>query len=742
MIGVTGSTGAIGGMNTTEPRHSTTLRMMTSASHPRLSDTLARFEDSFGSGLVWVVSMPARLCAAADHTDYWQCFTPELVTFASAEHRMWAVIKPRNDSMVRMQSTHPSFVKREFDISEDVPERFEGMNWLDWLERRGASEPDWANYVLGSIRHTQFNSPEALLGGFDMLVDSTIPSSSGASSSSALAMCGMMAFRLCNRLSTGALEMANDTADAEWYVGTRGGMMDHATMAFAQAGHALRLTFRPFSATSIPLSLVGTRFVTIFTHPSDKGGDTLRAFNELAFVARELLPRLLAEEGWPLTGEPMDNWKDIAKRLPVELTVNEVRGRWSDDFDGMRARYPILLENDDLSMRIADRFHFGMREFQRSRELQALVETDTLTCERLGGIFDSAWEDAGELYGIRTPEMDRIASIARGLEGVLGLKVMGAGFGGNLLAIIREESVDDLTSVLGGDDGGVLVCSPGNGMDMLDVESLVPMASGQKTALAGVLLCGGEGSRMRAEGVTTHKPLLDVDGTPSTRFVLESLFSSELDFDQFLVVVPPARVSEYETALSGLPVDIITQDEPLGTGNAVLATLDRLLTTVEHVWVTFGSQPLIRAVTVRSSLNHHLSNGLDFTLPTTWRADPYAPLLRDDDGRVTDSVETHLDDTEAPVFGETNVGGYWASRRALESVLRGLHADLHDEQVGNYRTTSGELGYPNEMVRGCLAAGLGVDGVPCADPEEVVGIKTPAHLEDINKQLESRRRWN
>jgi len=729
-------------MNTIEPRHSTTLRMMASASNPRLADTLARFEDSFGAGLVWVVSMPARLCAAADHTDYWECFAPELVTFASAEHRMWAIIKPRDDSVVRMQSTHPSFTDREFDISQDIPERMEGMSWLGWLERKGAPEPDWANYVLGSIRHTQFSSSETLLEGFDMLVDSTIPSSSGASSSSALAMCGMMAFRLSNRLSTGALEMARNTADAEWYVGTRGGMMDHATMAFAQAGHALRLTFRPFSATPVPLSLPGTRFVTIFTHPSDKGGDTLRAFNELAFVARELLPRLLADEGWPLTGEPMEDWEETTQRLPVELTVDGVRDRWPDDLDGMRARYPLLLANDDLSMRIVDRFRFGMREFQRSRELQALMGSGALTPDALGGIFDAAWVDAGELYGIRTPEMDRIASIARDVDGVLGLKVMGAGFGGNLLVIIREGAVNQLIDALGSNGDGVLVCSPGSGMDVLEVEALSPAADEQEAGLAVVLLCGGEGSRMRAEGVATHKPLLEIDGTPSTRFVLGSLLASGLDFNQFLVVVPPTRVPEYETALSGLPVDIITQNEPLGTGNAVFAALAHLKATVQHVWVTFGSQPLIRATTVRTSLNHHLSNGLDFTLPTTWRDEPYAPLVRDEEGGVIDSVETHLDGFDSPEFGETNVGGYWASRLALESVLRELHAELFDEEVGRYRTPSGELGYPNEMVRGCLAADLGVDGVPCADPEEVVGIKTPAHLEDINKRLQSRWRWN
>ncbi len=256
---------------------------------------------------------------------------------------------------------------------------------------------------------------------------------------------------------------------------------------------------------------------------------------------------------------------------------------------------------------------------------------------------------------------------------------------------------------------------------------------GTMVALAAVLLCGGKGSRMLQGGVTTHKPLLEVGGMPATRFVVEGLLGGSLEFSQILIVVPPGREDEYARALDGLGCRIITQTHALGTGNAVYGSLEHLLAPVEHVYVSFGTQPLVRNETVEGVLNVHLQNGLGFTLATVIMDNPYAPLIRDSAGKVTGSVETHLEGAEMPIRGETNIGAYWASRRALDGVLSTLHEDLYVENENRYSTNSGELGYPNEMVRGCLAAGLGVDGVPIADEIEMMGIKTPETLAAIRE---------
>ncbi|MDP7328437.1 MAG: NTP transferase domain-containing protein [Candidatus Thalassarchaeaceae archaeon] len=249
--------------------------------------------------------------------------------------------------------------------------------------------------------------------------------------------------------------------------------------------------------------------------------------------------------------------------------------------------------------------------------------------------------------------------------------------------------------------------------------------------LAAVLLCGGKGSRMMAGGVTTHKPLLEVGGMPSTRFVIEGLLGGNLEFSQFIVVVPPGREKEYEEALSGLECRIVVQECALGTGNAVYESLEHLLAPIEHVYVSFGTQPLVRTETIEGSLDVHIQQDLGFTLATVIMDNPYAPLLRDSEGVVCGSIETHLEGAEMPENGETNIGAYWVSRSALDVVLRGLHDELYDIEKGRYATNSGELGFPNEMVRGCLTAGLGVDGVPIATEIEMMGIKTPETLDAI-----------
>ena len=127
-------------------------------------------------------------------------------------------------------------------------------------------------------------------------------------------------------------------------------------------------------------------------------------------------------------------------------------------------------------------------------------------------------------------------------------------------------------------------------------------------ALAAVLLCGGKGSRMLAGGVTTHKPLLEVGGMPATRFVVEGLLGGTVQFSQFIIVVPPGRESEYEEALDGLGCRIITQEHALGTGNAVYDSLEHLLSPVEHVYVSFGTQPLVRTETIEGSLEKHMQH--------------------------------------------------------------------------------------------------------------------------------------
>ena len=409
-------------------------------------------KDLFGERDCWVIRVPARLCLVADHTDYWEVFSPQLVTFASDSCTMRAVICPRNDSLVQMYNMG-EFEDCGFNLNVDPPPPSGGgVHWLNWLEAQGTPAPHWSNYIRGPVHHAQMH--HRVEWGFYILIDSEIPHSSGASSSSALTICAAVAVRLTNGLALEKESLTKETADAEWFVGTRGGMMDHATMAFAEEGKMLRLTFRPFSAQSLDSidELDSCKFVTIFTHPSDKGSATQLAFNARALAARDVIPQLLENPG---------------VELPDVLSVTEIS-------EGVMRKYPALQAGGGGELRIKDWLSFAQGEFDRSQEMQVLLHTNGEVAT-MGSYMNQAWRDAGELYGIRTPQMDQIADVCLQCDGVLGLKVMGAGFGGNLLALVRDGALSGLRSLLEENSDlfsrpvgeSMLVHQPGQGVSIL-----------------------------------------------------------------------------------------------------------------------------------------------------------------------------------------------------------------------------------------------------------------------------------
>ena len=129
--------------------------------------------------MVWVIRCPARLCLVADHTDYHEWFSPELVTFASDVALMTAVVAPLKEKIIKIHSSDDTFEPSEI-LFEDGPGLSD--NWLDWLSSRDVPEPGWKNYVEGVLRHAQLHYGDKISFGFEMYIDSTIPHNSQFSS--------------------------------------------------------------------------------------------------------------------------------------------------------------------------------------------------------------------------------------------------------------------------------------------------------------------------------------------------------------------------------------------------------------------------------------------------------------------------------------------------------------------------------------------------------------------------------
>jgi galactokinase len=400
------------------------------------------FNSIFGTPPQYELSVSARICVFGEHSDYVPYLNTEAVTFGSSEQRMKAFIRPRGDDKVKIVTTlsglqenrHHSFHIRSLDMKGE---------WLDVLNSRGPPEPHWSNYVKGAVAYLA-NEPDTkkIDKGFEMLIDSNIPAASGASSSSALTVCGMVATFLANHMSFGGEEFAVEAGKAEWFVGTRGGCMDHATMCCAEEGMMLGIEFISDSLFTqlIPIregAFAGDwKWYTIFTHPAEKSGAARGVFNELAFVQQEVIPSHLEGMDYYL---PADT-ELIANKLPKTIEHTEF-GR----------------------IRVRDRFRFVMNEYARVQKFSQWFWNDEgmIPLHEMRELLEGSWNDTRDLLGTHTPEMERVAAQLREKEGVLGVKVLGAGFGGNLLVCAKED-VD-----LGAD---AVEHTPGKGLQLIELD--------------------------------------------------------------------------------------------------------------------------------------------------------------------------------------------------------------------------------------------------------------------------------
>ena len=147
----------------------------------------------------------------------------------------------------------------------------------------------------------------------------------GALSSSALVVLASAAVRAVNHVEFVPMELAQDAAKAEWFVGTRGGSMDHTTICLARRDHAVLISYSDQQALQVMLPGKQFRWVTFFSQPADKGRAVMIEYNERAAVSRILIPTLI--EGWKTRApQRYAEWRSALKALRKESDLGLTAG--------------------------------------------------------------------------------------------------------------------------------------------------------------------------------------------------------------------------------------------------------------------------------------------------------------------------------------------------------------------------------------------------------------------------------
>jgi CTP:molybdopterin cytidylyltransferase MocA len=384
----------------------------------------------------------------------------------------------------------------------------------------------------------------------------------------------------------------------------------------------------------------------------------------------------------------------------------------------------------------------------------------------LGALLDQSHASLRDLYQVSTPEVERLIGIIRESPGVYGAHLMGGGFGGNVLALVTQENVQSLIERVQAEyyepqnrqgvvEGSVMISTPGEGLAPIDVElvwreaieefnasgpeatkyragvnALLDSISPQETPepVWPVIVAAGKGTRSLASGLAIPKPLAPILGTPAILHVLQNVRLAFPQTRKPIVIVSPETESEVRSVIKE-DVTFVVQPQALGTADAVLCAQEQMQEFQGRALVIWGTQPVIQPNTMRRSLDlAALFPDYEIVVPTTYKPRPYAPLLRDERGRVQTAQETHLEKSAQLDFGETNIGMFMLKSEAMFQALIDLKQHYWNETDRRYERPGGELGLPNGLINYFAARTPGVFACPIADSREEQGIKSLADV--------------
>ena len=344
-----------------------------------------QFQKHFGGSGEFYASA-GRINLIGEHTDYNGGF----VFPGAIDKGMMAEIRLNGTDRVRVYSV---------DLEDSAEFGF---------REEDAPSASWARYVFGVCREIIKRCGD-VLKGFDAAFAGDVPLGAGMSSSAALE--STFAFALNDMLELGIdkFELARIGQSTEHnYCGVNCGIMDQFASIFGKAGSLIRLDCRSMEYKYFPFHPKGYRLVLLDSVVKHELASS--AYNRRRASCETVVAAVKA------AGHPsVEYLRDVDMAM-----LAEVKGKVSDE-DYMRAEYVI-------------------EEIQRVLDVCDALERDDY--ETVGAKMYETHHGMSRLYEVSCPELDFLNDLAREC-GVTGSRVMGGGFGGCTINLVKDSLYDE-----------------------------------------------------------------------------------------------------------------------------------------------------------------------------------------------------------------------------------------------------------------------------------------------------------
>ncbi|EFM10523.1 galactokinase [Paenibacillus curdlanolyticus YK9] len=366
-----------------------------------------------------VFHAPGRVNLIGEHTDYNGGYVfPAALTFGTT-----VLLRPRQDGKLALASTN-------FELRGELS--------LDAIAFK--QEDDWMNYPKGIVRELQ-NRGVSLGDGFELLYHGEIPNGAGLSSSASIEVATAYALLKAVGGPTDTVEIAKLSQKSEnEFNGVQCGIMDQFAVANGRKDHAILLMCDTLEYDLVPFQ--SGSYKLVIGNTNKRRGLVDSAYNE--------------------------------RRSQCEQAVADLRAA----FPSLQLLGQINLEQFNANAHlikdetVCRRARHVIEEIDRVLRSIEVLKADDLVS--FGKLMNGSHASLRDLYEVTGAELDAMVAAAQGVEGVLGSRMTGAGFGGCTVSLVHEDAIERFKDEVGrqyteatGLIADFYVCSIGNGVEEL-----------------------------------------------------------------------------------------------------------------------------------------------------------------------------------------------------------------------------------------------------------------------------------
>lgn len=353
------------------------------------------FQEAYGKPATAVYFSPGRVNLIGEHTDYnGGSVFPCALSFGT-----YLLLAPNGTQAMHFKSLNmPEVVEVPLDkLTEPLPGK------------------SWVNYPMGCMAW-YVRQGHKFDQGLDILIWGNVPAGAGLSSSAALEVVAAFAANDYLGLNYNHTDFAKIGQLAEHeFAGVNCGIMDQFASSWGKKDHAIHLNCDTLEFEHVPVKLDGIKVVIANTHSPhhlDSG-----AYNDRVaqcHLALEQLRKVKPE------------LKNLAELSEAEF--KQIEGAITDPIAHKRARHVV-------------------GEVQRTADaVAALKAGDIVTFGKLMNASHVSLRDDYEVTGL---QLDTMAEEAWKIEGVLGSRMTGGGFGGCTVSLVKDEAIENFKKQVG-----------------------------------------------------------------------------------------------------------------------------------------------------------------------------------------------------------------------------------------------------------------------------------------------------